>query len=149
MQTSKTGNRHAGKQVKRFRESIGMKQDVLAKELGTTQQNISNYEKQEELEEELFAQIAKAMGVSPEILRDFNAEASIFSIQEMKDSSQAIYNFNPIDKILEQTLKIEELYKELLKSERDKIEVLNNANMALQKITETLTNGGGGRVGNG
>ncbi len=134
METSKTGNRHRGKQVKRFRESIGMKQEVLAKELGTTQQNISHYEKQEELDDELFAQLAKGLGVAPEILKDFNAEASIFSIQEMKDSSQAIYNFNPIDKIMEQASKIEELYKELLKSERDKIEVLINANKAVMDL---------------
>jgi transcriptional regulator with XRE-family HTH domain len=138
MESSKTGNTHHGRKVKRFRESIGMKQDYLAKELGTTQQSISNYEKQEELDEETFAKLARAMGVSPDVLKDFNADGSVFSIQEMKDSSQAIYNFNPIDKILEQTEKIEQLHKELLKSERDKIEVLISTNLALQKLLEKL-----------
>ena len=38
---TKTGNKHMGKQVKRFREAIGMKQEALAMELGTSQQNIS------------------------------------------------------------------------------------------------------------
>lgn len=38
-----------GRQVKRFREAIGMKQETLARELETSQQNISCYEKQEEI----------------------------------------------------------------------------------------------------
>ena len=44
METSRTGNKHQGRQVKRFRESIGMKQEVLADALKTSQQNISYYE---------------------------------------------------------------------------------------------------------
>ncbi|NJN28530.1 MAG: helix-turn-helix transcriptional regulator [Cyclobacteriaceae bacterium] len=138
METTKTGNRHKGRQVKRFREAIGMKQEVLAKELGITQQNISYYEKQEELDEELFAKLASGMGVSPDVLKDFSSEPSIFSIQEMRDSSQAIYNFNPIEKLMEQAAKIEELYKDLLKSERDKIEVLANANKAVLDLAEEV-----------
>lgn len=141
METSKTGNAHLGRKIKRFRESIGMKQDYLAKELGTTQQSISNYEKQEELDEETFARLALAMGVNPDVLKDFNSEAPIFNIQEMRENAQAgyNYNFNPIDKILEQSQKIEELHQELLRSERDKIEVLSQANQALQKILDKLT----------
>jgi transcriptional regulator with XRE-family HTH domain len=141
METTKTGNRHKGRQVKRFREAIGMKQEVLAKELGTTQQNISYYEKQEELDDELFSKLANGMGVSPEVLKDFNSEGPIFNIQEMHDNSAGImYNptFNPMDKIVEQASKIEELYKELLKSERDKIEVLANANKAVMDLAEEV-----------
>ena len=118
METTKTGNRHKGRQVKRFREAIGMKQEVLAKELGTTQQNISYYEKQEELDDELFSKLANGLGVSPEVLKDYSAEAPIVNIQEMHDnynSAGIMYNptFNPMDKIVEQAAKIEELYKDL------------------------------------
>jgi len=42
---TKTRNKHMGRQVKRFREAIGMKQETLAIELGTSQQNISYYER--------------------------------------------------------------------------------------------------------
>lgn len=59
---TKTGNKHKGMQVKRFREAIGMKQETLARELNTSQQNISYYEKQEDLEDKLFSQLAKGMG---------------------------------------------------------------------------------------
>ena len=122
-------------QVKRFREAIGMKQETLAHELGTSQQNISYYEKQEDLDDHLFAQLAKGMGVNPDVLKNFSDESAvnIFS-NAFHDSSAGVMNnpsFNPIDKIVEQAAKIEELYKELLQSEREKAEVLTNANQSL------------------
>lgn len=140
MESTKTENKHLGRQVKRFRESIGMKQEILAKELNTTQQSISYYEKQEDLDEDLFAQLAQGMGVSTEIFRNFNMESQIFSIQEMRDSSQAIYNYNfsPIDKIVEQAAKIEKLYEDLLKVEREKVELLTNTNKTLQSLIERM-----------
>ena len=130
-------------QVKRFREAIGMKQDTLARELGTSQQNISYYEKQEDLDDDLFAQLAKGMGVNPEVLTDFSDEAAvnIFSNAFHDNSSAGVmYNptFNPIDKIVEQAAKIEELYKELLQSERDKIDVLTNANKSVLELAEEV-----------
>lgn len=137
MESQKSENKHQGRQVKRFRESIGMKQEILAKELNTTQQSISYYEKQKEIDESLFTQLAQGMGVSPEILRNFNMESPTFNIQEMKDQS-CIYSFNPIERILEQTAKIEELYKDLLKIERDRVEELTNTNKALQSLIEGM-----------
>jgi transcriptional regulator with XRE-family HTH domain len=140
---TKTGNKHKGMQVKRFREAIGMKQETLAHELGTTQQNISYYEKQEDLDDGLFNQLAKGMGVEPEVLKDFSDETAvnIFSNAFHDNSSAGVmYNptFNPIDKIVEQAAKIEELYKELLQSERDKIEVLTNTNKAVLELAEEV-----------
>lgn len=138
MESQKSENKHQGRQVKRFRESIGMKQEILAKELNTTQQSISYYEKQEDLDENLFKQLAQGMGVSPDILRNFNMESPIFNIQEMKDQS-SIYNFNPIEKILEQAAKIEDLYNDLLKVERDRVEELTNTNKALQSLIDRIS----------
>ena len=117
-----------------------MKQETLARELGISQQNISYYEKQEDIDDDLFAQLAKGMGVSPEVLNDYSAEASVINIQEVRENAQTgyIYNFNPIDKILEQTSKIEELYKSLLRSEQEKIEILITANKALQTRIEEM-----------
>lgn len=137
METSKTGNKHQGRQVKRFRESIGMKQEVLAEALKTSQQNISYYEKQESLDDELFSRLASSMGVSPEILSTLTMESPILNIGDMKDSAQAfnyVHNFNPIDKILDQANKIEELYKDLLQSERDKVALLTETIKSLQEL---------------
>lgn len=145
MEVKKTGNRHRGNQVKRFRESIGMKQSVLANEMHTTQQNISYYEKQENLEDHIFESLAKALGVTPEVLNDFNSAPEVVNnIQEMNDQASAghydhsTFNFNPIEKIVEQATKIEKLYKDLLASERDKISILNNALESLKSVNETL-----------
>ena len=142
---TKTGNKHRGMQVKRFREAIGMKQETLAHELGTSQQNISYYEKQEDLNDDLFAQLAKGMGVNPDVLKDFSDEATvnIFSNAFHDNSSAgagAMYNptFNPIEKIMEQGVKIEELYKELLQSEREKAEVLTKANQSLLDLVTEI-----------
>ena len=146
METSRTGNKHQGKQVKRFRESIGMKQDVLADALKTSQQNISYYEKQETLDDEVFSKLAISMGVEPEILKDFNASSSVFNIHEMKGHAQAFEmngqanqsnNFNPIDKIVEQASTIEGLYKSLLKSEQEKVEILTSTVKTLQELLES------------
>lgn len=146
MEVKKTGNRHRGNQVKRFSESIGMKQSVLAEELHTTQQNISYYEKQENLEDHIFEGLAKAMGVTPDVLNDFNSAPEVVNniqeVHDLHDQSSAVntgtYNFNPIEKIVEQASKIEELYKDLLASERDKITILNNALESLKNVNETL-----------
>lgn len=58
----------------------------------------------------------------------------------MRENSQAHYNnnFNPIDKIMEQSTKIEELYKELLQSERDKIDILTKANKNVLELAEEV-----------
>jgi hypothetical protein len=77
------------------------------------------------------------MGVSPEMIRNFNMEFPIFNIQEMKDQSN-IYSFNPIEKTLEQAAKIEDLYKDLLKVEGGRVEELTNTNKALQSLIEGM-----------
>jgi hypothetical protein len=97
------------------------------------------------MDDKLFAQIAHAMGISPDVLKNFNVEdaVNIFS-NTFSENSQAgnNYNFNPIDKIIEQSSKIEELYKELLKSEREKVEVLTKANEFMSSALEKLKAGG-------
>ncbi len=42
---------HQGRNVKRFRELFGIKQEVLAEEIGLSQQTISRIESQEELDD--------------------------------------------------------------------------------------------------
>lgn len=149
MDSNKTGNRHQGRQIKRFREAIGMKQETLARELGTSQQNISYYEKQEELDNTLFNQLANGLGVSPEVLKDFDPDAAVNFISNAYSSYDAsIMNsgflnqptFNPIDKLMEQASKIEQLYKDLLQSEKDKIEILNNSNKAILDLVNEFKN---------
>ena len=46
--------------------------------------------------------------------------------------------FSPLDKVVELSSKIEDLYKELLQSEREKAEVLTNANQSLLDLVAEI-----------
>jgi transcriptional regulator with XRE-family HTH domain len=122
---------HQGRNVKRFREMLGIKQEALALELGDdwNQRKISLLEQKETIESDLLEQIAKVLKVPAEAIKNFDEEAAIVNIQNnyegANSGSGTIGNnlnyhyctFNPIDKIVE-------LYEALVKSEREKIELM-------------------------
>ena len=111
---------HLGDHVRRMRTALGVKQSALANELGTTQQNISRIEQEEDVDDVTLERIAKALGVTADAIKNFTEEGAVFHIQTMNDNSVGMlnqYNFNPIEKIVE-------LYDALLKSEREKVELL-------------------------
>ena len=127
----KASQRHVGRNLQRIRVYLGMKQEALAADLGISQQEISKIEKQDEIEDKLLTQIATALGVSAEVIRDFDVERAIYNINSYKDATISpgatatdyahTQQINPLDKIVE-------LYERLLQSEREKIELLKNAN---------------------
>ena len=105
----KASQRHVGRNLQRIRVYLGMKQEALAADLGISQQEISKIEKQDEIEDKLLTQIAnsyKDATISP------GATATVYAHTQQ---------INPLDKIVE-------LYERLLQSEREKIELLKNAN---------------------
>lgn len=110
-----------GRKIAKLRTLRGMKQATLADAMGTTHQAISRLEQSDYLDDEKLAEVAAALGVSIDAIKNFNDEMTAFTIQNMNDNSQAIYqyNFNPIDKIVE-------LYDRLLQSEKEKIAILEN-----------------------
>ncbi len=111
---------HLGDHVRRMRTALGVKQASLANDLGTTQQNISRIEQEEDMDKATLEKIARALGVTPEAIENFSEEGAVFHINTMNDNSVGMlnqYNFNPIEKIVE-------LYDALLKSEREKNELL-------------------------
>lgn len=113
---------HIGRKISRIRELRGMKQGVLAIELGVSQQTISNIENSATIEADLLAQVAKILGVTPEGIENFNEEA-VFNIinNTFQDSSTNNNNYmcsiDPIDKIIE-------LYERLLEAEKSKVAYL-------------------------
>jgi transcriptional regulator with XRE-family HTH domain len=70
---------HQGRNVKRFREMLGIKQEALALELGDdwSQRKISLLEQKEVIEPELLEQVAKALKVPAEAIKNFDEEAAI------------------------------------------------------------------------
>lgn len=113
---------HEGRNVKRIREILGVKQDALALELGLSQQAISSLEQKEAIDKDMLEKIAKVLKVPTEAIKNFNEEAAINVISNtFNDHSANNINyqctFNPLDKMVE-------LYEALLKSEREKIALL-------------------------
>ena len=123
----KENQRHVGRNLQRIRVYLGMKQEALAADLGVNQQIISKIEKQEEIEEGFLKRIAEVLGMSEEVIKDFDVEKTIFNINHhnYKDANISegattyaiVQQINPLEKIVE-------LYERLLKSEQDKIEIL-------------------------
>ena len=123
----KENRRHVGRNLQRIRVYLGMKQEALAADLGVNQQVISKIEKQEEIEEGFLKRIAEVLGISEEVIKDFDVEKTIFNINHhnYKDANISegattyaiVQQINPLEKIVE-------LYERLLQSEQDKIEIL-------------------------
>ncbi|MGN6602750.1 MAG: helix-turn-helix domain-containing protein [Ginsengibacter sp.] len=118
---------HQGRNVKRFREMLGIKQDALAIDLGDdwNQQKVSLLEQKETIDDELLQQISDVLKVPVEAIKNFDEEkafniiSNTFTSQDSSTLNAINYypTFNPIDKIVE-------LYEALLKSEKEKVEML-------------------------
>lgn len=123
--TEKKAKRHVGKNIQRIRVYLGVKQEALATDLGMSQQAVSKVEQQEEVDNELLTKISAVLGVSSDIIRNFDEDKSIYHINNynyqdatISDGATTIaQQFNPLEKIVE-------LYERLLQSEREKIELL-------------------------
>lgn len=102
---------HEGRNVKRFREMLGIKQDALAFELGDdwNQQKISLLEQKETIDVALLQQISEAMKIPVEAIQNFDEEQAIniisntFNEGSVANAETANINcaFNPLDKLIE------------------------------------------------
>jgi transcriptional regulator with XRE-family HTH domain len=125
---------HQGRNVKRFREMLGIKQEALALELGDdwNQRKISLLEQKETIESDLLEQIAKVLKVPAEAIKNFDEESAIHNIQNNYDSAVVNAgptinykcNFNPLDKWAEEIAENRKLYERLLQAEKEKMELL-------------------------
>lgn len=132
--------KHLGRNIGRMREMLGIKQDVVADKLGLSQQKISKIEQSETVDDDTLEMVATALGVTPEAIKSFDEEKIVYNIQNNHEGSNQgasglqnvqYYhcNFNPVEKWAEAIEKNEKLYEELLKSEREKV-------VMLQKLLE-------------
>ncbi|MVZ67447.1 helix-turn-helix domain-containing protein [Sphingobacterium sp. DK4209] len=120
----RTQHIHEGRNIKRFREMLGMKQEALAFELGEdwTQKKVSQLEAKEAIENDIIEQVARILKVSPDAIKNFNEE-SVFNVinNTFQDSSSVNNNYlctiNPLEKIIE-------LYERLVIAEKEKVTYL-------------------------
>lgn len=109
-----------GRNIERIRRIKGINQDSLAAILGMSRQTLSKLEQAQEIDPDKLDQIARGLGVTADSIRHFNEDAIFNNI--VHDHGTVFnhvsnYHFNPIEKM-------EELYEALLKSEREKVEML-------------------------
>ena len=122
---------HQGRNVKRLREILSIKQETLAVELGLSQQTVSALEQKEALDKDMLEKIAKIMKIPVEAIKNFDEEAAVNIISStLHDTSIAnhnhnpVFNFNPVDKYFEAIEENKKLYERLLESEKEKVAIL-------------------------
>lgn len=117
---------HHGRNVKRIREILGVKQDLLATSLGLSQQAISQLEQKETVDTPMLQKVAKALGVSEEAIKNFAEDCiiQVFSNTYHDHASSVQYNFNPIEKIVDLYDQKIALYERMLALEKEKNELL-------------------------
>ncbi|KAF2335377.1 helix-turn-helix domain-containing protein [Flavobacterium ginsenosidimutans] len=115
---------HMGRKISRIRELKDMKQEALAQAMGTNQQTVSILENSEDIDDEKLAEVAKALGVTVEAIKNFSDEGVINYFNTFNEAvannnfgRQDTINFNPLDKVVE-------LYERLVQAEKDKVEYL-------------------------
>ena len=116
---------HQGRNVKRFREMLGIKQEALAFDLGEewNQKKISLLEQRDEIEDFLLRKISEVLKIPVEAFQNFDEQAAINIIANTitNNDNGSIYNHNPVFQPIDQLLKLHDekiaLYERMLKRE--------------------------------
>jgi len=120
---------HQGRNIKKFRETLGMKQEALAIALGDdwNQKKVSQLEAKEVIDDAILEQVSQALKIPKETLENLDAHEAVVNIQNNYEGSNAhatsigvnYYDcaFNPLDKMVE-------LYERMLKQQELLIERL-------------------------
>ena len=120
---------HQGRNVKRFREMLGIKQEVLAFDLGDdwNQKKISLLEQKDVIENDILKQISNSLKIPVEAFQNFDEEQAINIISNTFDNGaflntghSATFNVNPIDKLIQLHEEKIALYERMLK-EKDEM----------------------------
>ena len=101
---------HEGRNVKRFREMLGIKQDFLAFELGEdwNQQKVSLLEQREKIDSDILEQVSAILKIPAEAIRNFDEEQAVniisntFNEKAFENSfNNGTINFHPVEKIIQ------------------------------------------------
>ncbi|REC61967.1 XRE family transcriptional regulator [Chryseobacterium pennae] len=120
---------HQGRNVKRFREMLGIKQEALALDLGDdwNQKKVSLLEQKEIIEDPLLKRISEVLKIPVEAFQNFDEEQAVNIISntftDFKEGASAINIhpvFNPVEAILKMHEEKMELYERMLK-EKDEM----------------------------
>ncbi|MEO8535662.1 MAG: helix-turn-helix transcriptional regulator [Flavobacterium sp.] len=129
-----TKPKHIGRNISRIRELRGMKQEALAEAIGVSQQTVSGIEGNEEVDTKRLVEIAKVLGVTVEAIENFSEESVFNFFNNFYDNSVSnsngqgasspIFNFNPLDKMVELYERLVLAEKEVANAEKEKVKYL-------------------------
>jgi len=122
---------HQGRNVKRFREMLGIKQEALAYELGEdwNQKKISLLEQKEAIDTPLLEQISEVLHIPVDAFKNFDEEQAINIISNTVNnhdnaSGNSLFSYyptiNPIEKLVQLHEEKIALYERMLK-EKDEM----------------------------
>lgn len=131
---------HEGRNIKRFREMLGIKQDALAYDLGDdwNQQKVSLLEQKETVDQIILERVAKVLKVPVSAIKNFDEDSVINIVTNtVNNSDNATGNhlnyyptFNPLDKVIELYDEKMALYERMLKEKDEMIaryeQLMNN-----------------------
>jgi transcriptional regulator with XRE-family HTH domain len=126
---------HEGRNVKRFREMLGIKQEALAYELGDdwNQKKISVLEQKETIDLAILKDVAAALKLPVEAFQNFDEEQAINIISNTVNNNDnangnSLFSYyptiNPVEKWLEAIEENKRLYERWLKEKEDTIRML-------------------------
>lgn len=108
--------KHIGQNIRRIRELRGLKQDVLAMELGISQQTVSHLEQSETVAEEMLLKITSVLGVSRTAILQFSSDSFLDYCNSFQDNAIEGNQLQiPINSL------VIDLYERLLQAEREKL----------------------------
>lgn len=135
---------HHGRNIKRFRELFGLKQEALAIDLGSdwSQKKVSRLEENEVVEDDILGQVAEVLKVPVDAIKNFTEEAAVTYFNTFNDSSasgngsayfspNSTFHINPIEEFKQLVEENKKLYERLLAAEKEKVELL-------QKVLDQL-----------
>ncbi|MDR0745549.1 MAG: helix-turn-helix domain-containing protein [Mediterranea sp.] len=127
-------NVHQGRNIKRVRESRGMKQFTLAQLIGLSQQAVSQIEQKSVIEEVLLDKMAIVLEVPVDVLREMEDVSDVsFYVEnntfEARDNTQTVHakdynNYCSLDEIQKLYEEKETLYERQLKDKQNQIDFL-------------------------
>ena len=131
---------HQGENVRFFRNVRKMKQEDSAERIGVKQPAVAKIERQSAIEANMLTKCAEVLGISADLLKEFEPEKmfdsytyNIDKIQNSdgsnllfsKDAANTNTNHNyPLEKLMELNQKNADLYERLLQAEKEKTALL-------------------------
>lgn len=127
-------NTHHGHAIKRYRHTLGIKQEAIAADMGISQALVSFYEQKKVIDDDTIDKFAKALHVSPQLIKELEEDPVTVIVENNtfeKGSGVCFNTFHnnpdPVDRIIELAKEKTVLYERMLELEKEK-------NVLLEKL---------------